>query len=207
MDGILATTHTGCPVLLENPYVTLAATCRSAGLTSRQTQVIVEVARGRSNAEIAARLRIQERTVEEALVAGTRKLQDAYERAEAPKHSARDLLRCLRNRRSCNPRVGGAPAAQAFGTQPGDLRRVRSGTGFLLELACRLRGAPLPMPGRRVGEVGEEPHREECVCARCARARERQAEYEALGRNRRERRAALFARESGLAPRRSTGIA
>lgn len=207
MNAFVATTQTGHRVLVEDPYVTLSIHCQAAGLTARQTQVIVEVARGRSNGDIAHALRIKVRAVEDAFTAGVRKLQDAYERPGLPDHSASDVLKCLRNRRSCNPRGSGGPVAQAFGTLPGDARRPMNGTGFLLELACRLQGVPMPMPARRVGELTEGQHKPECVCARCERAREKRAEYEALGRNRQERRAALFARRSGLTPRRSTGIA
>lgn len=205
-EGILVTTHNGSQVLIDDPYVTLSTHCQAAGLTARQTQVVIEVARGRSNSEIAELLRIKVRGVEDTLAAGVRKLQDAYERP-LPEHSSVDVLRCLRNRRSCNPRGGGGPAAQAFGTQPGDARRVTGGTGFLLELACRIQGAPVPMLGRRVGELREQAHKATCRCPRCHRTREKAYAFLALGRNRQERRAALFARKSGLVPRRSTGIA
>jgi hypothetical protein len=198
-DGYLVTTPSGRTVVVDGSYVTLSSTCQAAGLTSRQTQVIVGVARGQSNGAIAAGLRVKVQAVEDALKHGLRLLEDTFEvRAGLDRLGSRELLQCLRNRRSCSKSSGyGGPVAQAFGTQAGDVVRRGGGTLTLLELVCQIQGVEVPMPGLRCGETVEKAHKPECRCPRCHRQREKAFKYLALGRNRRERRAKLFARTAG----------
>lgn len=198
-DSYLATLPSGRRVLVDHPYVTLSSHCQAAGLTRRQTQVVLGVACGKSNEAIAADLRVKVQAVEDALKHGLRLLEDTFEvRAGLDRLQSRELLQCIRNRRSCSKSSGyGGPVAQAFGTQAGDVVRRGGGTHTLLELVCQIQGVEVPMPGLRRGETTEKAHKPECRCPRCHRQREKQFKYLALGRNRRERRAKLFAQKTG----------
>lgn len=190
--------------VLVDPYGTLNDQCAAAGLTGRQTQVLLSVARGRSNAEISAALGISEGAVAQAIVAGTRKLEDAFGEVRGMSGlEARDLLECM-FKRSCskprevvydrNGRVVGAKA-KAFGMLPEDITRRPKGTQVLLELVCRLQGVGVPTVRPRVREVPVQRHPADCRCRKCAAQSER--ELAAGAKNRRERRALKFA---GLRP-------
>jgi hypothetical protein len=133
----------------------LAEACRSSGCTRRQTEVVLGVAEGASDAAIAANLRVSTEAVDQTLRAGIRKLEQRYPARHGRNwRQARDLLKCFENKRSCGaPRTAMYDAegrrvgakAKPFGMAVEDLvRDPRGSTQVVLELACRITGTAIP---------------------------------------------------------------
>jgi hypothetical protein len=203
-EGNLRTLPNGSQVLVDDPYETLSGQCAAAGLTQRQREVVLSVARGRSNAEISAALRISEVGVDQVLSAAVGKLEERFGEVRGlPGSEARDLLDCMFKRSCSNPPVAVydqrgrqvGVKAKAFGMLPEDIARRRPrGSQVLLELVCRLQGSGVPVVRRRMNEIEARRHTERCLCAKCRARKGREVVAEC--KNRRQRRALKFGRKA-----------
>ncbi|HTE18399.1 MAG TPA: hypothetical protein VK689_08460 [Armatimonadota bacterium] len=133
--------------LKADQYDALEAACREAGCRRRQTQVILGIARGCTDAELASELKISEQCVSEAFWRATDLLRQRFVDTRGILMGGRQFYECLRNKRNTKPAAeAGPPKAQAFGMSPGDLRwgRRTSAAGVLMELACRIMTLDVP---------------------------------------------------------------
>jgi len=165
--------------------------CREAGCSERQTRVVLDVAHGRSNVEIASNLRISPTRAGQTLQAALAKLEDTFQpRTGLSEDEAGLILRLMSRRR------GGAPPtpvfdergrqvgakARAFGMCAEDIAGHRwDTTRTILELACRITGQPVPFQRLRT-----LPQRSECGAAMAAEWRRQREQVGQPGRSKRK---------------------
>lgn len=130
----------------------LLARCEAAGLRERQTQIILGVCDGESDAELAERLEISVQGVQDGFKAAVRNL--IGERRELSREDLRTILRCIQGKsdRHDDPTLGyrgdwWTPARsqgmQPFGMVPSDHGRPGP-AGQLLDVVCELTGTAKP---------------------------------------------------------------